>query len=834
VRVLGGLVLKGALRAENGRVAAAPHPATAIAATALLADGTWRFASVDGTLYRAAAFTAPLTVIGALPFRLAPLDGSADTQRRGPHSRGALVVLDAALGAHAVAPDGAHRPLALGRALSACFATAADVYAVSEPGVLRASHDGGLHFAVQRAPAGVPLAVWNADDATLLRTTAGTFRLAADGAFVPDASAPSPAAWLSVPRVVDDALGDPTPPVRLDPRRSAALSRGRVAQALDGALAVVDGRTGRVLARDVLPGDDCALSAAHGGLRAVCRHAAWATLVAARDADRPGWTVLRDEARAEPAGAVAFDDASAAWAVQAPCAQHPTLDPRDVCLYDDRGRPRDVRLPTPATILAVHRGVALAIEPAAVGVAPRAYLLRDGAAATLTLPADVRGTVTAAWVDAALTLAHATPDGSLALSVSTSPTTDPAWRRVAVRSDLTRSVFAPDGATLLFGSDARALARARPGGPVEPLPSPVIGSPAALPLDLDAPSFCVGAWCRLGGGLTLAPSPTRAARVLARADAPPAEAAPRGPQRGIRCEHGAVTHAPEIDRGAAVSGHAVRVSLRGATLAVTWSGETAQGAVTRAVTARPGAVAIVRGVQGAREPAALVELCEPRGCDHLLARSTGFTDLGLGRAAVGGVEVQQRAGGFVARADDSRDGVAIVTLVALDAAGVVTARRTFALAAPRDDAHVGRWAGRDGLWVDDREGTTRFYALDPGDVAGAPLVTVDATQAATRACARSDAEGEARMIYRVAQVRGPGWFVEAGEWQVEEVVALGPTGACVRSISGGEARDEREAGAGHEEREPVRSFTLRATGEDTFEGRAWSGERAIALRCRME
>ena len=87
---------------------------------------------------------------------------------------------------------------------------------------------------------------------------------------------------------------------------------------------------------------------------------------------------------------------------------------------------------------------------------------------------------------------------------------------------------------------------------------------------------------------------------------------------------------------------------------------------------------------------------------------------------------------------------------------------------------------------------------------------------------------------RVAQVRGPGWFVEAGEWQAEEVLAMGPTGTCVRSITGGEARDEREAAGGREEHEPVRSFVLRATGVDTFEGRAWSGERAIALRCRME
>lgn len=239
-------------------------------------------------------------------------------------------------------------------------------------------------------------------------------------------------------------------------------------------------------------------------------------------------------------------------------------------------------------------------------------------------------------------------------------------------------------------------------------------------------------------------------------------------------------------------------------------------------------------MQGSRSPAALIELCAPGGCDHLLALSTGYTDLGLGRALAGGVEVQQRAGGFVVRADDSRDGVTLVTLVALDAAGAITARRTFALAAAADEAHVGSWSGRDGLWVDDRDGGTRFLALDPADTASEALVTAPAPGASTRACAAADMPGEMRRMQRVAQVSGREWFVEAGEWQTEEVIALGPSGACVRSITGGEARDEREAGGGREEREPVRSFVLRATGDGSFEGRAWSGERAIALRCRME
>ncbi|MDO9021124.1 MAG: hypothetical protein Q7V43_29625 [Myxococcales bacterium] len=836
IRVRGGLVLKGALRADNGRVARPPYPASPIAATAWLADGAWLFAAADGTLYRASSFTGALAVVGALPFRLRPIEDDGAMHRRGVHSRGALVVLDDALGAHAVAPDGSHRPLPLGRALSACFASATDLYAVSEPGVLRASHDGGARFAVERAPAGVPLAVWNADDDTFLRTTAGTFRLAGRS-FVPDASAPTPAAWLGVPRAVLDGLRDATAalPLRLHPERSAALPRGRVAQIVDGALEIVDGRTGRALARDTLPGNDCALHAAHGGLRAVCRHAAWATLVAARDADRPGWTILRDEARAEPAGTATFDDASAAWAVQAPCAQHPLLDPRDVCLYDARGLPLDVRLPVPATVLAVHAGAALAVEASAEGRAPRMFLLRDGAATELSPPDDLRAPVAAAWTAANLTLAHATAAAPLALSVATAPAgANPAWRRVAVPAHLTRALLAPDGAALLYGADAHALARSRNGDPVVSLPSPVIGAPSALALDPDATSFCVGAWCRLGGALTLAPPPAAPARVLARADDPPAAQPARRPQRTVRCEHGAVSPAPEIDRGAAVSGHAVQWSLAGATLTVTWSGETARASVTGAVTVRPGASATGRGVQGDGGPAALIELCAPSGCDHLLALPTGYTALGLGRAQVGGVEVLRRPGGYVARADDARDGVTLVTLVALDATGAVTARRTYALAAARDEAHVGSWSGRDGLWVDDRAGRSRFLALDPGDAAGEALATADATSERTAGCAAAEATGEARLIHRVAQVRGPGWFVEAGEWQVEEVVALGPAGACARSITGGEARDEREAGAGREEHEPVRSFVLRATGADTFEGRAWSGRRAIALRCRME
>ena len=230
---------------------------------------------------------------------------------------------------------------------------------------------------------------------------------------------------------------------------------------------------------------------------------------------------------------------------------------------------------------------------------------------------------------------------------------------------------------------------------------------------------------------------------------------------------------------------------------------------------RPGVRVFARGVQGAERPAGLVELCAPTGCTHLLATSAGFSDLGLGRATAGGVEVQRSAlGGYVARADAVRDGVPVVTLVAVSDGGVVTARRTYVLAGRSDEAHTGTWDGADGLWIGDRAGHLRFVAIDARDVDGA-TTGVPVPDARTGGCATSagPARGTVRMLQRVSQVRGPGWFVEAGEWQTEEVLEVGDAGACVRSITSGEARDEDEMRAnGREEHEPVRSFALRATG----------------------
>ncbi len=79
-------------------------------------------------------------------------------------------------------------------------------------------------------------------------------------------------------------------------------------------------------------------------------------------------------------------------------------------------------------------------------------------------------------------------------------------------------------------------------------------------------------------------------------------------------------------------------------------------------------------------------------------------------------------------------------------------------------------------------------------------------------------------------VRGEGWFLERGRWQHEQVLSLTRDGVCAREMGAGEPFEEEEGREGREEREPVRSFALRAV-EGRWVGEAWSGRRRIALRC---
>lgn len=837
LRLEGALSLRGAVRYDGASPAAPAHPASALVASARLADG-WLFASEDGTLYRAPSATGALSVIGALPTRAEPVRALEGTVTQGVHSRGRMVVIDEHLDAYAIDPDGSHRPLALARTLAACFVAPDELLAVSEPGVLRASHDAGRTFTVLRPPSGVALAVWNADDRTLVRTTAGTFRYDR-GTLAPHDRDVSPASWLRVSSEVDGRFRDPfaATPFALDRTRSAAIAPGRIAVVQGDGLVIVDARTGRALAQDALPGEGCELYARHHGVGAVCRHQAWAKLVASRDADRAGWTVLRDEARAEPVGPVAFDDASRAWAVHAPCAQQTVIDPRDLCLVDAQGATHATRLPFDGDLAAMHDGAALAVEAGVSDRAPRLALVRADAVTTVALPDDARAPVTVRWGAEGLAVLHGLAAGGLARSYLRAPRAAPSWERTTLPEGYTRGVFRDDGTLFAWGADARALGWLGHRSRTVTTLAAVQGAQELVALDPDAPSFCVGSWCRLGGAITATDARRAYAPAVGRAVAVASALPPSRAMRDVVCAHGPTWPAPEIDHGVAVSGHAMRASLAGATLTVTWSGATLNGAVSRVVAVRPGVRVFARGVQGAERPAGLVELCAPTGCAHLFATSAGFTDLGLGRAVAGGVEVQRSAlGGYVARADAVRDGVPVVTLVTVSAGGVVTGRRTYALAGRSDEAHAGTWDGADGLWIGDRAGYLRFVAIDARDVDGA-ATRVPVPDARTRRCTGSlePARGTVRMLQRVSQVRGPGWFVEAGEWQTEEVLEVGDAGACVRSITSGEARDEDEMRAGgREEHEPVRSFVLRATGEGSYEGTAWSGERAIALRCTEE
>ena len=55
--------------------------------------------------------------------------------------------------------DGAARPLGLERVISGAFGAERVALAVTEPGVLRISEDGGATFRAVRAPSGIPLRV---------------------------------------------------------------------------------------------------------------------------------------------------------------------------------------------------------------------------------------------------------------------------------------------------------------------------------------------------------------------------------------------------------------------------------------------------------------------------------------------------------------------------------------------------------------------------------------------------------------------------------------------------------------------------------------------------
>lgn len=812
MRVRDGYTLHGAVRAENGRAAPAPHPLAPIVATARLEDGSWRFAAADGSLYRAASYTAPLAPMGALPFALeAPL-ARESAALQGAHSEGALIVRGRDLSAHRVDGEGQLRRLPLQGVIAALSVDPQTLLALTEPGTLSLSLDGGATFEPLRPPAGVALSLWINEDGARVRTTAGTLRYLR-GTLVDDGTGLTAARSLAVPEGVSERLQRSMfqSPWPLAPGESASHD-GRVVFTLRGdRFVTLRARDGVERASEAAPGERCALSPTRDGVGAVCTRG-WAKVVLSRRASERGWHILRDERDAQPIGEVRFDTRSAMWVSAAPCTQR--REPLDaLCITDEHGVSREVTL-----------------QGELVGVHDRRVFVRT---AGFLRVLDARGEELsrAPYLIAA-------PEGFDARAlregvalVPRGPHAQQGWiysrdRWSAVRLPGRYARVTDDGAWITWTHDASTLQQSLDGRRFEAMPSPVRGDARALALE-DEALQCVAGWCALGTRLVLAPG-LLAGAALGRSDLLVAQPDRRA-QRTLRCEHGAVSAAQEIDHGAASTGYAVRAEVSAPdSLTMVWEGDRVRGRATVAVPSREGAVMELRGVPFATSPMALVTRCDARGCDHLLIAGGRVTDLRLGRAVPGGVEAHQWENGVMIRVDDVRPEGSLVTLLHVDAQGALRRRRSYALAGRIEDAAAGRWRSRDGLWIASLTGQMRFHPLDGiDDVA----VILRAPDERTGPCARGAVfEGEARWVHSVPVVRGEGWFLERGRWQHEEILGLSEGATCVRQLGAGEPHEESEARGTREERVAVRSFVLRAEG-DGYVGEAWSERRRIALRC---
>ncbi|MFO0610883.1 MAG: hypothetical protein U0324_47410 [Polyangiales bacterium] len=838
VRVEGDRAIHGALRFTERAVAPGPWPSTRIAATARRGD-VWLFASEDGSVYRAERFDGPLRVVAELPAPLVAAYTPGYHLSRGVHSLGALFAVDVFRRAHAVSADGSVRPLGLERVITGAFGAERVAIAVTEPGVLRVSEDGGATFRAVRAPSGIPLRVNVVDGETFVVTTGGVYRWQA-GAMAPVDPAPSRSAWVDTTRaarVLVNTFANSGFRLPAEPGRAAFDRDGAATGVADQTLITLDPVTGRERRREPAPGADCGAHASGAGLRLVCRHDGWAQAVYAKGAS--GWTALRDESRAEPMGPVAFDDAGGAWAVSAPCAQRPERDPHLVCAYAADNTHRELRAPFPAEVVSVHDGAVLAVDTATSPSAgpTRAVIFRGDEATPLSLPVSGAAARGARQAGGRIYLWEP-PTASrprLALVVGSPAGRSFEWRTIEAPAGATRGVHGPNEIEVAVGTTAAAVWQSARGGAFRPLPSPVRGAGETLAIDPAEPLRCLGAYCQLGEGLTLAFRSSPQALAVARRTPPGASPAarPREEQRRIHCRLGARSPGPEMDQGVASTGYTVQWTLAGRSLTVRWAGDAfPAAAVTGALPQRADARVQVHGVPGAQGPVALVEQCNDVACDTLVATPAGLAVLPLGRPEPG-VELFEGAGGrHLVRFDTVIDGTRVATLVRFDPGGAERGRRDFVLAGDAGDAHVGRFGDVDGLWVRDDEATLRFYPLD-GDDEGRALTTARAPDRATAFCAPGEtARGELRMRSHPAQVAGDGWFVEAGTWQVEEALDLTASGFCVRAIGGGEARPEAQARAeGVAEHEPVRTFAVTASSATSMTGRAWQGRERIELSC---
>jgi hypothetical protein len=642
--------LRGALRVEGDRTAPTPWPASAFVACAHLADGTWRFATEDGTLYRADTFTGRLAVVGALGERAAALvaDGAGAAVKL--RSEGGLFVIDLRRDAWAVDAAGATRRLPLSRVLHGVFTSPRECLAVVEPGVLVRSTDGGQSFAPVVPPRGVALSVSRDDGGAAVHTTEGTWRVV-DGALVAATDVTSPAVFNVLDGRANEALAAAStviPDAPWMPGGVASNPDGTVSRVRGDAVVTVDPRTGVERARVAAPGEDCVLARAGDGLRAVCRHGAFAAVYARADGART-WTTLRDEGRDEPMGHALFDSTSRAWIVAAPCRRRADEDRHRVCYQPDAGAPVEVRLPFTAIPVAMRGAVALVIDGDAHRAgSTRAALVRGEAVRELWLPGGVASALTATLDErGALSMWDLDPSGEhvLALVRGVRTATGWTWTRRDAPSGTRRGVIAPGGRAIVAGATAGLLAVSVRGGAFVALPSPVEGAGEALALGMTGPWFCAGPWCRLGSNLLLSTASRDEVRAVARADEVPPEEAPRAPQKVYECHpDGAPSVSPD------------------------------EGASERAF-ASPAGLALPPAMQGA-------------------------------------ATFHATADGWIARTDALRDGVAVVTLASLSTAGAARGQRSYALATPGARADAGTLRGAPGLWVREGASRLRFHPLE--------------------------------------------------------------------------------------------------------------------------
>lgn len=337
---------------------------------------------------------------------------------------------------------------------------------------------------------------FTAQDGTLYAAASFTGRLRVVGVLPAAQPSATPAGFGADARDGDAALDPLLPahdraplPLPVEPERAAGRTDGMIDVLRGDEILRYDPASARVLRRVEAPGSACVLHRARAGTRAECTHEGWARAVFAEER---GWAVIRDELHAEPMGALAFDDATTAWAVGAPCTQRATPDGSAACVYRADGTRVDVALPFDGSPVAMHGGVALFVEMLREASVTDAALWRDGALVAVRLPVSPAAARAARWDGDALTMVE-----DLALVRAR---IDRAGRVTVTRVAAplgARAIVRGDGVTFAVG---RAGAWRLVGGRFVALRAPVEGSAAGRDLGAGE-GWCAGAWCRLSDAL---------------------------------------------------------------------------------------------------------------------------------------------------------------------------------------------------------------------------------------------------------------------------------------------------------------------------------------------